>query len=249
MVKTTVVSVSYNTRELTALLLWSLHRILDEPEVSILVVDNGSIDGSAELLHHAAQAGVCQLIVNESNLGHGPALELAMRTELAAKAERVWILDSDCVVSRPDAQRAPLATHPGAAIIGESHWDRWRQRMRPALYSLIVDPSALDRPDVAGFVDGGDPVWELLTSAERAGLSIADFPFAADGHVIHVGRASLAAVAAAKNPSHPLYQWACEHNQPHFGEIEGASDRHAQIFARFHDEVGADLDLAAALHA
>jgi hypothetical protein len=111
-------------------------------------------------------------------------------------------------LSRPDALSAPLATYPRAAIIGEWHWDRWRQRKRPAPYSLIVDPAALDRSDVSGFGDGGDPVWELLTSAEHAGLLIADFPFAADGHVIHVGRASLAAVAAARDPSHPLYEWA-----------------------------------------
>ena len=45
-----VITVSYNTRELTALLLWSLRRILDWKSLEIVVVDNGSKDGSAELL-------------------------------------------------------------------------------------------------------------------------------------------------------------------------------------------------------
>ena len=45
-----VVTVSYNTRELTALLLWSLRRILAWESLEIVVVDNGSKDGSAELL-------------------------------------------------------------------------------------------------------------------------------------------------------------------------------------------------------
>lgn len=93
----------------------------------------------------------------------------------------VWILDSDCVIARPDALRAPLATHPGAAIVGESQCDRWHGRVRHALYSLIVDPSALDRPEIATFTEGGDPAWEMLLSAERAGLAIADFPFTAGG--------------------------------------------------------------------
>jgi glycosyltransferase involved in cell wall biosynthesis len=244
---TTVVSVSYNTRELTALLLWSLHRVLEPADVSILIVDNASTDGSGELLRRAEDAGLCRVVVNGTNLGHGPALDLALRTDLAAGAERVWILDSDCVVTRPDALRTPLAMHPDAAIIGESQWDPWHQRTRHALYSLVIDPSALDRPDVARFTDGGDPAWELLASAERAGLPLASFPFTADGYVVHVGRASLAAVAAADDTSHPLYSWATGHNEAHFGGIEGARDRHAQIVARFKDDVGPDLDLVTAL--
>jgi hypothetical protein len=45
-----VITVSYNTRELTALLLWSLRRVLDWEPLEVVVVDNGSKDGSAELL-------------------------------------------------------------------------------------------------------------------------------------------------------------------------------------------------------
>jgi dolichyl-phosphate beta-glucosyltransferase len=45
-----VVTVSYNTCELTALLLWSLRRVLEWEPLEIVVVDNGSKDGSAELL-------------------------------------------------------------------------------------------------------------------------------------------------------------------------------------------------------
>jgi GT2 family glycosyltransferase len=45
-----VITVSFNTRELTALLLWSLRRILMWESLEVIVVDNGSKDGSAELL-------------------------------------------------------------------------------------------------------------------------------------------------------------------------------------------------------
>jgi glycosyltransferase involved in cell wall biosynthesis len=50
-----VVSVSCNTRELTGFLLWSLRRIVTWPGLEIVIVDNGSRDGSAELLAEAGR--------------------------------------------------------------------------------------------------------------------------------------------------------------------------------------------------
>lgn len=242
-----VVSASYNTKQLTSLLLWSLHRILEPADLSILIVDNASTDGSVELLKRAERAGLCSLVVNPTNLGHGAALNLAFEHESVKGVDRVWILDSDCVVARADALRTSLAAHPEAPVIGESHWDRWHERTRHELYSLIVDPAALDRPDIDRFSDGGDPAWELLLSAERAGLELATFPFTAEGYIVHLGRGSLAAVAASQDESHPLYSWASEHNEPHFGGIDGAEARYTQIIEQFSDEVGPDLDLPAAL--
>jgi hypothetical protein len=244
---TTVVSVSWNTKELTALLLWSLHRILEPSDVSILVVDNASADGTAELLLDAQDAGLCSVLRNPTNVGHGPGLELALATDVARGADRVWILDSDCVVARPNALRAPIEAHPDAAIIGEAHWDRWHGRDRHELYSLLVARAVLEHPDVAGFEAGGDPAWALLESAERAGLAASTFPFTADGYVVHLGRASLAAAVATNDTSNPLFPWATEHHEPHFGGVDGARARYVELTRQFADEVGPDLDLVGAL--
>ena len=61
-----VVCASYNTQELTGLLLWSLRRIVRWPDLDVVVVDNGSRDGSAEMLAEAGRAGVCTLLANDT---------------------------------------------------------------------------------------------------------------------------------------------------------------------------------------
>jgi glycosyltransferase involved in cell wall biosynthesis len=243
----TVVSVSFNTKKLTGLLLWSLDRILEPTDLSVLMVDNGSTDGTADLLRSAADAGLCDMILNRTNLGHGPALNLAIESAIPPSSEWVWVLDSDCVISRPDALTAPLGRQRDAAIIGEAKWDPWRRRSRLELYSLLVSRAALDLRTVSAFSDGGDPAWDMLESAERAGLSVTSFPFTADGYIVHLGRASLAAVVELDDQTNPLFEWALDHHEPHFGAVDGARDRHATITQQFEREVGPNLDLAAPL--
>src|SRR5260370_7965110 len=53
----TALIVSYNTRELTAFLLWSLRTIVSWPELEIVVVDTGSRAGPAHLLPEARRRG------------------------------------------------------------------------------------------------------------------------------------------------------------------------------------------------
>ncbi len=77
-----VISVSFNTRRLTALVLCSPHRVLDA-DISIVVVDNGSTDGSIDLLTQAHDAGLCTLIASKTNHGHGEALNLALHSRPA----------------------------------------------------------------------------------------------------------------------------------------------------------------------
>lgn len=236
-----VVTVSFNTVELTALLLWSLHRVLED-DVDVLVVDNGSTDGSAQLLAEAADAGLCHLLLNDVNIHHGPALNQAMDTVLEQEAapHHVWILDSDVVICRAEALRDALAVaaRDDAAIVGERHWDQWKRMHRFELYSLLLDLAQVWRPGVAGFQDDGDPSFDLLEASHRAGQVAADFPFAAEGYLVHRGRASLAGVVASHDRSHPLYEWALEHHEPHFGGIPGAQERYESLHTRFRSEVG-----------
>lgn len=238
-----MVSVSYDTRELTGLLLWSLRRIVTWPALQIVIVDNGSRDGSAELLAEAGRAGVCVLLANDVNRQHGPGLNQGI-SWLASRPGPlpawIWILDSDVVAARPEVLTAALAAADGhrAALVGEPQWDRWHQLEQFGLYSLLLDPAQVWRPGIGPFTDGGDPSFDLLGSAARSHLRSAAFPFTADGHVIHRGRGSLAAVFQAGDRSHPLYDWAIGHHDPHFGEIPGAGQRYQALLRAFRQETG-----------
>jgi hypothetical protein len=106
------------------------------------------------------------------------------------------------------------------------------------LYSLLLDPAQVWRPGIGPFTDGGDPSFDLLSSAARSGLRLAAFPFTAGGHVIHRGRGSLAAVFEAGDRSHPLYDWATGHHDPHFGGIPGADQRYQALLRAFRTETG-----------
>jgi glycosyltransferase involved in cell wall biosynthesis len=238
-----VVTVSYNTRELTAFLLWSLRTIVKWRDLEIVVVDNGSRDGSAHLLTEAARAGICVLLPNEVNRHHGPALNQGISWLASRPGPRprwIWILDSDVVATRPDVLTAALAAagSGAAALVGEPQWDRWHQTMRFALYSMVVDPAQVWRPEVGTFGNGGDPSFDLLASAARLGLRQAAFPFSGQGYVIHRGRGSLAAIFAAGEGSHPLYQWAAGHHDPHFGDVPGAEERYQALMQEFRRQTG-----------
>jgi glycosyltransferase involved in cell wall biosynthesis len=238
-----VVCASYNTKELTGLLLWSLRRIVRWPDLDIVLVDNGSRDGSADMLAEAARHGVCTLLANDVNRHHGPALNQGI-SWLAAQPGPlpgwIWILDSDVVAARPGVlgEARAAAQHQSAALVGEPQWDPWHQIERFGSHSLLLDPARVWRPGIGPFSDDGDPAFRLLTSAARAGLGLAAFPFTAAGQLIHRGRGSLAAVYAAGDRSHPMYDWAASHHEPHFGDVPGAAERHEGLLRTFRDQTG-----------
>ena len=233
-----VVTVNYNTKLLVSMLLWSLYRFLGSELRSVVAVDNGSSDGSTEILQGCAQAGLCELILNATNRYHGPAINQALShcssrfPGTHGRRPWIWLLDSDCVVARPDAATAAIsaATAAGAALLGEAAWNKWHADIRLCGYSLLIDPARAWRPEIGPFVEGGDPVGDFEQSCRRLRVPIGTFPFTADGFIVHLGRGTLAGVYERRETSNAFFDWAADHHEPHFQQVPEAQAKYSALF-------------------
>ncbi len=240
-----IASVNYNTKPLIAQLLWSVYRFLGDTVESILIVDNGSTDGSVELLQEVAAAGLCELIVNRQNRHHGPALSQAI-SHLAQRQQShlnghpwIWLLDSDCLIARADAATAAIdaAVAANAALVGESYWNQWNDDDRFFGFSLLLDPAQAWRAAIGAIPDGGDPIGDFEQACRAQGVSCLAFPYTQDGYLIHLGRSTLAAVRQRGETENPHYAWAQDHHEPHFQQVSAAQGRYAELAKEFNEQV------------
>jgi glycosyltransferase involved in cell wall biosynthesis len=89
----TVVIVNWNTRQVTADVLIAVQK-LSPPDTKILLIDNGSTDGSRE--HFDGWPGIETMFLS-SNAGHGVALDLGV---CASRSTVTVTLDSDAIPLR-----------------------------------------------------------------------------------------------------------------------------------------------------
>ncbi len=87
-----VIILSYNTRDLTKRCLEAVHRSWGV-ELEVIVVDNGSTDGSVEMIEE--QFDSVKLIKNKDNLGFAKGNNLGMSM---ANGEKILLLNSDAFI-------------------------------------------------------------------------------------------------------------------------------------------------------
>jgi hypothetical protein len=88
-----VIIVSWNTRELTLACAESVLRYTSVPEMEVIVIDNGSTDGTAAALR--ARCPSVRIIENERNVGAGAGYNQGMA---AARGELLLLINSDTYV-------------------------------------------------------------------------------------------------------------------------------------------------------
>lgn len=147
-----VVVVNYNTAGLLERCLEALRASsLDRP-CTVIVVDNGSRDGSVELVRERFPEVL--LLQVGRNIGFARANNLALRRVLALVAEHdrgghaVLLLNSDCFVEPHTIQRlvAVLDSEPGVAVAGPK---------------LVLQDGRLDLACRRSFPSPGSAFWKL----------------------------------------------------------------------------------------
>src|SRR3990172_1401868 len=112
-----IVVVNWNGWEHTVRCLDSL-RLLDHPTHRVIVVDNGSTDGSLERIR--AFDPDIELIESTKNLGFAGGSNIGIRLALERGADYLWVLNNDIVVE-PDTLSALVSvarSRPGIGVIG-----------------------------------------------------------------------------------------------------------------------------------
>jgi hypothetical protein len=145
----TTVVVSWNTRDLLARCLASIR---DHPapglDHEIVVVDNGSDDGTLEMLRE--QWPGVRVIANTTNVGFTKANNQALR---ATGGRYVLLINADAWLSPGCLERlvAQLDADPRAAVsgprlvYGDGRWQRWTAGREPGLWSVGSYLFLLDR--------------------------------------------------------------------------------------------------------
>jgi len=111
--KLSVIIASFNTKNLTESCLSSIYKYPPKGTFEIIVVDNASKDGSAQMIK--TEFPKVKLIENNKNLGYAKANNMAVKI---AKGEFILLLNSDTLVLKNsiDSLVNYLKNHPDAGV-------------------------------------------------------------------------------------------------------------------------------------
>jgi len=189
----TAVIINFQTPDLTTTALSSFRTYY--PSVPLLLIDNGSSDGSAETLATLIEQwpDTTSLIRNATNIHHGPAMDQAVRT---VRTPFVLFLDSDCEVVRGgfvEAMEKLLQEDHRNYVSGKRIWMNERGfdvAETPGAHLYIRPICMMLRRNIyltlPPFERHGAPCLANFIGAARRGLRLLHFPV--ESHVRHKGR-------------------------------------------------------------
>jgi N-acetylglucosaminyl-diphospho-decaprenol L-rhamnosyltransferase len=161
-----IVVVSWNTRDLLRSCLQSIRETAAELDHEVIVVDNASSDGSAEMVSREFPDAL--LIVNTRNVGFAGANNQAI---VVGKGDFVLLLNSDAVLLPGAAlelvrylRRRPEAAVAGAQLLNPDRSFQWSYADFPSFGGELLLATKL-----AGFVRPAYPSYpESSSQAERS---------------------------------------------------------------------------------
>lgn len=216
--------VNYNGLEHMTRLLFSLFRVLDSRLLyRVIVVDNGSTDGSLAFLSAFEQRRLIRLVRNVGPPYHGPGLNRGMSYLATLQRDRderlsyIWVLDSDVIMLRPDALDAAVhaISEQRGALAGQLQFD---VPILPEGYahvsSNLFDPVQVWRRGIPPFLEHGAPGVRMQRRLRDRGATIVDFPFYRGEYMLHLGLGTLSVVARRGERRNRYYRWAVELASP-----------------------------------
>jgi len=133
----------HNSVETSSALLATLSRLKPEDHVELILVDDGSTDGTLALLEaFAAESRVEVQVLTRENGGPGAARNTGMEK---ASGRYIWFVDSDDDIDLSAIAFAREADWPEADVIGWDWEHPWiRRNLRPGLHEIGQMPAPLD---------------------------------------------------------------------------------------------------------
>lgn len=203
-----VLAVSFNTLALTKLMLLTLAEARCPEIRRVVVVDNGSVDGSADFLA-GLRASAVELVRHRGPATHGAGLRRGMdhirATDALFPARRtglVLLLDSDVIVLKSTlCARLTQACQPAdVAAAGELQFDVGEPYAHPCC--LMVRRSCYESRGIWPFVHHGAPALFFQRSARARGRRVVDVPVRKEDYIVHRGQGTLETLAQFA-PGHP----------------------------------------------
>lgn len=234
-----LVTVNFSTTRYLKLLLLTLS---EQEHLGLLhrivVVDNGSRDGGAELLDRLADRILRLHVVHRRHwLGHGPGMRAGVRAldrierYEARSANLLLFCDTDVVFRSPETLivLAGTALQHDAALMGEV---RSGVNAQPDIQAsfFVVRRDVHARRDVAPAVHDGAPAYRMQRSIAAAGLPVVHVPTNHGGLTLHRGRAGVDA-ASRYRPRH--HYAGVKTNLPHFMGVPGGAEIWSEIDQRW----------------
>lgn len=181
----TVIAVNYKTSSLIRSCIESLRH--HYPDISVVVVDNGSDDDSTAYVASLQDDASYTVMLNEFNVGHGPALHQAILHHVITPY--FFTLDSDCTIER-DGFIEKMAEQLRTDDLYAIGWLRWvnsngvaykgEPRDKTHLTPYIHPSSGLyDRAKyltLPPFDHRGAPARDNMRIAHERGFRMAAFP-------------------------------------------------------------------------